>query len=523
MGMHMIFRRQYTLLVSLLLVCFASRGQRIAYSDVEKDDYRQSNFEIIGKVGGNINIYKNLRNRNDISIYDNDMKLVDKVRLDFLPDKIINSDFIIYPDSYWMIYQHQKRGAVYCSAVRLDGRGKVLKGPVDLDTSQIPGFGDNKIYSVVNSDDKQQVMVFKINRREERRLLFTLMRFSGKDGDLRLEERNDLSMPYADPDRESVFTEFVIDNEGDFVFGKMGRTGSREYITRLDLYAKRAGQDTFIMRNLPFTNKTLDEVKIKVDNINKRFIFNSFFYSQRKGNIDGIINLVYDKNVASLSATSSVIFNDTMRIDARSENIPMKQAFNDYFIKHVIPRRDGGFVVLAELYYTTSRQSQTGWNRWDYLYGYNYYNPSAWGYFSPYNSMNYYRWMDPWNRMGTPTSTRHYAENIIAMNFDRDAKLVWSNFVRKTQYDDNSDIFISYNIFYTGREMRFLFNTLERRELLLNSVSVNSEGNMKRDPTMKSLDRNYEFMPRFGKQIGANSVILPAMNKNYICFAKLDF
>jgi len=516
----MILSRHHTILVSLLLLCFTSRGQRISYSDIEKDDYRQTNFEIIGKVSGNINIYKNLRNRNDISIYDNDMKLVDKVRLDFLPDKIINSDFIVYPDSYWMIYQHQKRGAVFCSAVRFDGRGKVLKGPVDLDTSQIPGFGDNKIYSVVNSDDKQQVMVFKINRREERRLLFTLLRYTGKDGDLKLVERNDLSMAYADRDRESVFTEFVIDNDGDFVFGKMGRSGSREYITRLDLYAKRAGQDTFLTRNLPFTDKTLDEVKVRVDNINKRFIFNSFYYGQRKGNIDGIINLVYDKNASAISAANGVVFNDTMRIDARSENIPLKQAFNDYFIKHVIPRRDGGFVVLAELYYTTSRQS--GWNRWDYLYGYNYYNPNAWGYFSPYNSMNYYRWMDPWNRWGT-TTTRHYAENVIVMNFDRDAKLVWSNFVRKTQYDDNSDIFISYNIFNTGREVRFLFNTLERRELMLNSVTINAEGSMKRDPTMKSLDRNYEFMPRFGKQIGANTVLLPAMYKNYICFAKIDF
>jgi hypothetical protein len=389
----------------------------------------------------------------------------------------------------------------------------------------VGGFGDNKIYTTVWSDDEQQVMVFKINRRDERRLNFTLLRFNGKDADLRLAEKNELSLASSERDRESVFTEFIIDNDGDFVFGKMGRAGSREYINRLDVYVKRPGQDTFISRNLPLNDKTLDEVKIKADNVNKRFIFNSFFYQQKRGNIDGIVNLVFDKKEQKISAVGTVVFNDTMRLDARSENAPTKQAFNDYFIKQVIPKRDGGFAVLAELYYTSSRQSQSGWNRWDYLYGYNYFNPNALMYYTPYSGIGP-RWMDPWNRWGNNlgnTMVRHYAENVVIMSFNKDAQLEWSNFVRKTQFDDNSDIFLSYNIFFTGREVRFLFNTLERRELLLNSVTVNAEGVMKRDPTMKSMDRNYEFMPKFGKQVGANTVVLPTMYKNFICFAKVDF
>ena len=46
---------------------------------------------------------------------------------------------------------------------------------------------------------------------------------------------------------------------------------------------------------------------------------------------------------------------------------------------------------------------------------------------------------------------------------------------------------------------------------------------MKRDPTLKGLDRNYEFMPRYGKQTGPRELVIPCMNRNYICFAKLDF
>ena len=36
-------------------------AQNVLYSEPDKNDYRQTEFEIIGKVGGNILIYKNLR------------------------------------------------------------------------------------------------------------------------------------------------------------------------------------------------------------------------------------------------------------------------------------------------------------------------------------------------------------------------------------------------------------------------------------------------------------------------------
>lgn len=493
------------------------QAQRVFYSESEKDDYRQMNFEIIGRVGGNINIYKNYRANNYLAVYDNQMKLLTKVNLEFLPDKVINVDFVAFQDAFWIFYQYQKKSIIYCDAVKMNGEGKIIVEPIHLDTTHVPGFSDNRIYTIINSDDKQQIMVFKVNRRNEKRFLLTMMRFTP---DLTLLKKDVL--PLDVNDREGVFTEFVMDNDGDFVFGRCSRNGNQEYINKLDVVAKRAVSDTFNILNIPLNGKTLDEVKIKPDNINRKFVLTSFFYKQKKGNIEGIYNWVWDKNIGKISATNNFMFGDTIRQDAKSENVPIKQAFNDYFIKQIIPKRDGGFAVLAELYYSTSRSSS--WNRWDHLYGNNYFSPMDYGYYSPYSSLNYYRYWDPYNRYGGgANSTRHYAENILILSFDNLSNLQWSNFIRKTQFDDNTDIFLSYQIFYSGSEVRFLFNQLEKREQLLNSVSVNAAGQMKRDPTLKSLDRNYEFMPRYGKQVGTKQVVLPCMYKNYICFAKVDF
>ncbi|MEO6915673.1 MAG: hypothetical protein ABI151_08520, partial [Chitinophagaceae bacterium] len=68
-----------------------------------------------------------------------------------------------------------------------------------------------------------------------------------------------------------------------------------------------------------------------------------------------------------------------------------------------------------------------------------------------------------------------------------------------------------------------LFNQFERRKLLLNDQSLNSEGKIIRNPTLKNLDKGYEFMPRFAKQVSSRQIIVPCLYRNYLCFAKIDF
>jgi hypothetical protein len=510
--------RMKKVLFSFLLVLSGhlAQAQRIHYSEAEPEDGRQLNFEVIGRVGGQINIYKNYRSRNDVSIYDNEMKLKTRINLDFMPERVGVVDFVAYPDFYYMIYQYQKKGVAYCTAVKMDGNGKMLAGPMDLDTSHIPSVNDNQVYAVVNSDDKQQIMVLKVNRRDERKFLITTILFNK---DLQVQSRNRMAYPAADHD--GVFTDFILDNDGDLAFGRCGHSTSREYISRIDFIQKLRSEDSLRVLNIPLNSYMMDEVKVKADNANKRFILSSFYYKQKRGNIDGLYNWVWDKKLQSTVASEPFIIGDTLRLDARSDNASLKSAFNDYFIKHIVPTKDGGFAVLAEMYYTTSRSNN--WNRWDYLYGYNAYTPLDYWYYSPYNSMNYYRWWDPYSRYNNNSGTRHYAENVMIFFFDRNAKLTWSNVLRKTQYDDYSDMFLSYQIFVTGGAAHLLYNSMERRELMLSSSSISAQGELKRDPTLRNLDKGYTFMPRLGKQVGAASLVIPCMYKNYICFALLDF
>src|SRR5215211_2874265 len=115
---------KFLLFIVLLLITSASFAQRIVYSEPEREDSRRMNFEIIGKVSGNFLVYKNIRNKSFISVFNNEMEQIAKENLSYMPtDRLINVDFFPYNDFTYMIYQYQKKNVVYCNAVKVDGNG----------------------------------------------------------------------------------------------------------------------------------------------------------------------------------------------------------------------------------------------------------------------------------------------------------------------------------------------------------------------------------------------------------------
>jgi hypothetical protein len=493
------------------LVCWAqtSLAQKIVYSEPEKDDSRRMDFEIIGKVSGNFLIYKNTRGTNYISVYDNEMMQVGKVEHDYIPnDRLINVDFFPYNDFSYMVYQYQRRNVVYCQAVKVDGMGKKVSDVMDLDTSHIGFTANNKIYSVVSSEDKSHLMVFKVNSRNKSRYLITTILFDDK-----LTQKKKSRFSVEMDERNDYLDEWGLDNDGDFVFCKFNRTSS-ESIEATALLFKGANDDTLTSIDVPHKEIWLDEPHVKVDNVNKRYFLTSFYYKDRRGNIDGFYFYVYDKASRQAVMQNTVALGEELRKEARGE-ANMKMAFNDYFVRNVIVKRDGGFIINSEAYYTTSRFGT--WNRWGYLYGspltqYDYMTMSP-----LYNSW-WYR-----NRYNSNQAVRHHADNITVLSFDKTGKLQWSNVIHKEQFDDESDDKISYQIMNTGTQIHYLFNIDEKRALLLNDFALSPDGQVARNPTLKNLDRGYEFLPKYAKQVSARQMILPCFHRNYICFAKIEY
>ncbi len=494
----------------LLLLPMLMQAQRIQYTEPEQDDSRRTNFDIIGRVSGNILVFKNNRSNNVISIYNEGMKLIQRVTLDYLPEKYTNIEFVQYPDFFYMMYEYEKKNIVHFTAVKLDGGGKRISDPVDLDTTQVRSFSNSKIYTHVLSEDKQQLMVLKINSKNPKNYVFTTFLFNKN---LELQDRHRINVQMDD--RNNLFTSFALDNEGQLVFAKYTSSSNGEYVSRVSLITKSAKSDTFSIKDPGAGDRVLDELKIRVDNNNKRYLISAFYYKQRRGNIEGLYTVIWDKQSNSKLNETLTIFNDELRGLAKSAESNLKMAFNDFFIKHIVVKKDGGYLVISEAEYTTSRGN--AFNRWDYMYGYSPY-AGPMDYYSPF-----YNPYSPWNRYGNSSINRYNAENIMILSFDKNSNLEWSNVIQKSQFDDDGNNLISHQLVNTGGALHFLYNQYERRTLLLSNQSISPDGKLTRYPTLRNLDKGYEFMTRYGKQISSNQIVIPCLFRNYLCFAKIDF
>jgi hypothetical protein len=316
-------------------------------------------------------------------------------------------------------------------------------------------------------------------------------------------------------ERNDVMGEFMLDNDGNFIFAHSSKKGSRENLSQISLMVKKALEDTFTSHRLELGGRYADEVKIKIDNRNKKYITTSFYYKERNGNIMGLWCNIWDAVGNTVFANVYTEFNEEIRSAARSSG-NTKFAFNDFFIRNIILKKDGSLFITAEDFSSQSSGGNNNWNRFDYLYGSPFLSPYDYYYYSPYGY--YYRPFSSFNR-----SIRYYYDNILVINLSSKAMPEWSNIIHKQQVSDENDNYLSYCIFNTGGEIQFLYNDISKREKLLSANIINRDGATRRNPTLKTNERGYEFMPRYAKQIGARQVIIPCTYRAQICFAKVDF
>lgn len=503
--------KSFILLVFVLGIGLFTSAQKIVYSSYDKDDTKKMNFEIAGKINGNFLIYKNLRNKNRISVLDNDMKEIANVEQDYVPDndRMINVDFFPYQNFCYMVYQYQKKNVVYCMASKIDGMGNKIGDVIEMDTTHLGFAANNKIYTVLSSEDKSKVIVFKVNSRNKKMYVMTTLLFDDK---LDLTKKSVMLIPMEE--RNDHLGNYDLDNDGNLIFAKFHRN-SNENINKAQLVIKNAMADVFLEKELDLEKIWLDEINIKIDNYNKRYLLTSFFLEEKRGNIDGFYFFIIDKVSKATLLENAITFGDELKKEAKGRS-SLKGAFNDYFIRDIITRKDGGFIIGSESFYSSSRFNN--WNRWDYLYGNSGFNSFNNWYTSPYYRNSWWN-----NRIGSNQSVRYHSDNIAILSFNSKGALEWNSVIVKTQFDDESDNKVTYQLMNTGDQLHFLFNQLERRTELLNDYGLTPDGNITRNPTLKNLERGYEFLPKYGKQVSAKQMIIPCFFRNYICFAKVDY
>ena len=105
------------------------------------------------------------------------MKLVQRIPVAFLPAHYANIDFVQHPDYFYLLCEYQKKNIVHLTAYKMDAMAQLIGEPIDLDTSQVAGSNNGKIYTNIVSEDKEYLMALKINTKNPKNYTFTSFLF----------------------------------------------------------------------------------------------------------------------------------------------------------------------------------------------------------------------------------------------------------------------------------------------------------------------------------------------------------
>jgi len=272
----------FTLLIPFSLSLQASFAQSYVLSGIEKTDKSAMQYEIIGKVANQYWIYKKNADVSTIALYNPQMQLIKQNDLAFVPAAIRDIQFIKSTDKVVLFYQFQKNTTVYAVAATLDNEGNLVGNPKIIDTADNVRPGSNaKVFNLLESDDHAQVKLFTVNNTNANSLKVKVVSLNNQ-----FEITNDVTINVRSQNKKSVLSDFALDNKGNlFCLRNMTMEGAAPAVSLLYL-----ASDGSAVVESSIINSTLllDDIRLKIDDANDRVILNSFYATEKKGNVEGI-------------------------------------------------------------------------------------------------------------------------------------------------------------------------------------------------------------------------------------------
>jgi hypothetical protein len=481
---------KYLVTALLFLLCFPvfAGAQEVIYSQYDKFDFRNGEYAVVGMAGDRLYTYHKSADEAMLDAYDDSMNKAATVLLDFFPEKIYETRFIAYPDRIIVLYQALESNKVVQYAALLDDKGRLQNRPIELGSVKTGIFGAMKTYfqSAVSENKKMIVIYSATDRGSE-------IEFDGKwlDDKLAIVKR---SHAVFKTDNTIQHADVNIDNAGNVYMAAYTPVGANNYADQFWLLKLSPGATKFEPKEMPLDSKFAASGYMKVDNLNGRVYFGGFYADKKNGSFDGLIYAAYDISGGTFPARKLIPFDQDLINAAgiRRRN----HAFDNYEVKQLIVKNDGGFVMVAEIHYVTTRSNYTPG-----LGFYSYYNPYT-----------------------TSVVREYHYNDIMALSYDKEGMREWNSIIPKEQYSqEDGGVFSSYALLNTGGTLGFLFNDFNASRSRIQLATITPEG--KTDIHSFTAEGNDypDWLPRNGKQVAGRIIIVPCLRKKQICFAKVVF
>lgn len=464
-------------------------AQKVSYSVYEPYDVRNGTMTVVGKVNGTLYTFRSYGKEYFLDAYDDAMDKKATIILDFFPEKIYQVRFVPFEQKMLVLYQQQEGTRITQYAAMLNDKGMLQKNPLKIDEKRSGFFGsaDREFFASAVSENKEQIMIYSAITKNK------TVDFSGYWLDAtQMKVTKKVHLKYKAGDIVQV-GDGMIGNNGQFYLPVYTQIGSRNFSDEYTLLTLRKEEGVFRNTDLNLNGNYLEYPFQKIDNVNGKIHFASFYSTKKNGNNEGVAAATFDISSLTFSAPKFLEFDESMR--GEGSNRKKERALNEFRINQLIVKNDGGFVIAAEEIYITTQNS---------------FIPAV-GFYSFYYSP-----------LMSQTIREYHYNDIMLLSYNANSEKEWHTFLRKEQYSqEDGGMFSSYSLLNTGGGLGFLFNDFNMRRSRIQLSSVSPEGKVNVGYMDAGNDDDPDWLPRMGKQVDSREIIVPCLRKKQICFAKI--
>jgi hypothetical protein len=300
------------------------------------------------------------------------------------------------------------------------------------------------------------------------------------------------TIPIGRDERELEESKTLVDNNGNaFLILKPAVEFGGQYDV---LHFDNKGE--FSTYSLKTERVLFGEPWFEIDNKNGNLVMTSFFDAKRseaEAAANGFLYASFDPANGTPVKTNYTPFSREFIAELTGRENVTNQSLYTFNIRKSILRNDGGALIIAESFIKETHDQampigiQPGFNG--------------------YRSSDVFQFND-----------------IIAFSLNPDGKMEWSSVMRKKQTsEDDNGTYSSFLIMNEKEKVRFIYLDDIAGSGTLNEYVLSSAGQYERDALLNQEEKDVMLIPKMGKQISPNQLIMPSFKSNAFRLVKITF
>lgn len=456
-----------------------AQGNRVLMSEPIplRNDY---GYELIGRMKDRILLFRDKYDDFEVQAFDNAMRLSWSRKLEDIEKNGVQILSVIGgKNDFSVVYKQRRRGITSLHVHKYDA------GANRIDSATIKSYGERMFsppsIDVLFSEDRNCIVA--MNMAERARMETVCFRLD------KLEVLWDKVILLDDVYHDSNIRSMSLSNAGDFfmvteINNRRNRLESHEY----QVFHARATADRMV--RVPLSEFLTTDVKFAYDNVNHNLVGAGFYSDKNRDRANGVFYVRVPQTgqpVLRYESFSDKIISILRRKDVEEDTKGITYAN----IQYIVPRYDGGAIIVAERYHEIQRGTAAGRGFW---------------------------------RDGMRLVMDHYYDDLLLVALHPDGVPHWTTVLHKKQYSQDDDAtFSSFCMVRAPDRLHFLFNDEIKYENTCSEYVVNPLGEFDRNSLMNTFGQNLRLRFRDALQLNANECLVPSEFRNKLRLVLLKF